>query len=157
MSALARILEDFDSQPSPPASQRAAAQALREHSLPTRRDENWRYANLRALESVPRFLPDAAPHSVSGLPILPPALPGFERLVYVDGRLHTEYSASALRKLTKLATDSATEAATPFETAGDGRFGLIARMFAPEPLALRVNGTLALEVLSVMSAAAATN
>ena len=157
MSALARILEDFGSQSSPLAPQLAAAQALREHSLPTRRDENWRYANLRALESVRRFLPDATPQSVSGRPTLPPTLPGFERLVYVDGRLDPERSASALVKLTRLAADNATDAATAFETAGDGRFGLIARMFAPEPLALRVNGTLALEVLSVMSAAAATN
>ncbi len=54
MSALARILEDFEAQPAPAAARLAAAQALREHSLPTRHDENWRYANLRALEGVRR-------------------------------------------------------------------------------------------------------
>lgn len=157
MSALARILEDFGSQPSPPAAQRAAAQALREHSLPTRRDENWRYANLRALESVRRFLPEPPPQGSRAVPTLPSTLPGFERLVYLDGRLHPELSASALAKLTQLPADRPGDAATAFETAGDGRLGLIARMFAPEPLALRVSGTMALEVLSVMSAAAVTN
>ncbi len=157
MSAVARILEDFDSQPAPAASRLAAAQALREHSLPNRHDENWRYANLRALESVPRYRTDPAHPIAQGLPALPAPLPGFERLVYVDGRLHPEFSAAALDKLTRAPDELAIEAAAPFETAGDGRFALLARMFAPEPMAVRVSGTMALEVLSVMSATASTN
>ncbi len=103
MSALARILEEFGSQPSPPAARQAAAQALREHSLPTRQDENWHYANLRALENVAGFLPRTAPEAVLTPASLPSALPGFERLVYVDGRLHPELSAAALTKLERVA------------------------------------------------------
>ncbi len=157
MSAVARILADFDSQPAPPASRLAAAQALREHNLPDRHEENWRYANLRALESVSHYGPEPAHPIARGRPALPATLPGFERLVYVDGRLDPELSATALGKLTRVPEDFATEACAPFETAGDGRFALLARMFAPEPMALRVRGTMALEVLSVISAGAATN
>ncbi len=157
MNALARILEDFGSQPSPPFAQRDAAQALREHSLPTRHDENWHYANLRALEGISRFLPDPSPDAARALPVLPPNLPGFERLVYVDGRLHPKLSAAALAKLNRVSAISAINTAGAFETAGDGRFGLLARMFAPEPLAFQVHGTMALEVLSLMSHGAGTN
>jgi Fe-S cluster assembly protein SufD len=149
VSAVARILEDFEAQPSPAAAQLAAAQALREHSLPTRHDENWHYANLRALENVRRFRPDPAPGLDPPLLSLPPTLPGFERLVYVDGRLHSQCSAAALARLTPLREGAG--AVSAFEAAGDGRFGLLARMFAPQPLALQVRGALALEVLSVTS------
>jgi hypothetical protein len=83
---VARILEAFASQPSPVPARQAAAQALREHSLPTRQDENWRYANLRALEGVRQFLPDPEPRPARSLPAMPEPLPGFERLVYIDGR-----------------------------------------------------------------------
>jgi Fe-S cluster assembly protein SufD len=157
VSALARILEDFDAQPEPAPSRLAAAQALREHSLPHRHEENWRYANLRALEGIYHYRPEPVHPIAGGLPALPPTLPGFERLVYVDGRLHRALSAAALGKLNRLPEDFASEAAAPFETAGDGRFALLARMFAPEPLTVRVSGAMALEVLSVVSAAAATN
>ena len=154
MSAVARILEAFASQPSPVPARQAAAQALREHSLPTRQDENWRYANLRALEGVRQFLPDPEPRPARTLPAMPEPLPGFERLVYIDGHLQREQSATALEKLDGLG-GAATSAALPaFEAAGDGRFGLVAKMFAPEPLAVRVRGTLALEVLRVSSAGA---
>jgi Fe-S cluster assembly protein SufD len=152
MSALARILADFDAQPAPPAARRSAAQALREHSLPTRHDENWRYANLRALENVRQFLPAPAPEPASALPALPPPLPGYERLVFIDGRLHQGASAAALGRLTQLPAERLGDGAMAFENAGDGRFALIARMFAPQPLALQVSGTMALEVISVVSA-----
>ena len=157
MSALARILEEFGSQPAPLPAQLAAAQALREHSLPTRRDENWRYANLRALDGVARFLPGPGPAQHQALPALPAALPGFDRLVYIDGRLQHQWSATALAKLKRRAPEDTEQAGTPFETAGDGRFGLIARMFAPEPLALQVSGEVALEVLSLSTSAAVAN
>ena len=157
MNALARILEDFGSQPSPAAARLDAAQALREHSLPTRHDENWHYANLRALESIPRFLPEPSTDTARAPPMLPAHLPGFERLVYLDGRLDPQLSAAALAKLSAVKVRGATGTASPFETAGDGRFGLLARMFAPEPLAFQVRGTMALEVLSLISPEAGAN
>jgi Fe-S cluster assembly protein SufD len=61
-------------------------------ALPTNRDENWRYANLRALA---RARVDAAPPAVT-LPAaaLPAELPGFERWVFVDGRCITPSPAA---------------------------------------------------------------
>ncbi len=53
------------------------------NSLPTNRDENWRYANLRALAKAP---PEAVPASpVIPRESLPPVIPGFTRWVFVDG------------------------------------------------------------------------
>ena len=53
------------------------------------RDEQWRYANLRAFERVRSFRPDAAARAAQRRHArcreLPPPLPGFERLVFVDG------------------------------------------------------------------------
>ena len=157
MSAVARMLEEFASQPAPTAARLAAAQALREHSLPTRHDENWHYANLRAIEGVSRFSPDPAPATAAGLPVLPAVLAGFERLVLIDGRVHRPASTLAALTLARLRSGEPADAATPFETAGDGRFGLLAQMFAPQPLALRVSGALALEVISITTAAAAAS
>jgi len=105
VNALARIFADFDAQPAAVAPQRAAAQALRAHSLPTRHDENWRYANLRALEGVRRFLPEPVSRLAPALAAVPPPLPGVERLVYLDGRLDPERSGAALAKLTRLPAD----------------------------------------------------
>ena len=156
MNALERMLEDFSAQAPPAAAARlAAAQALRTHSLPTRRDENWRYANVRSIENVRRFLPDDAIAAARDLPALPAVLTGFVRLVFIDGRLSPDWPLPAGAALTRLPPDiplPADDAATPFETAGDGRVGLIARMFAPEPLSLRVSGKLAMEIISVASA-----
>lgn len=60
------------------------AQPAQTPMLPTNRDENWRYANLRPFA---RARLDAAPAAgvVAGIH-LPPALPGYERWVFVDGR-----------------------------------------------------------------------
>jgi Fe-S cluster assembly protein SufD len=157
MKALERILADFGSPAGTAPARLAAAQALRAHALPTRRDENWRYANLRALEGVHSFLPGPAP-TLS--PELPPALPGYSRLVFIDGRLHPQHSlpdASLLESLRRSDPGSADAGSVPFAYTGDGRFGLIARMFAPEPIALRIEGALALELISITTAPARGN
>ncbi|HET9862665.1 MAG TPA: SufD family Fe-S cluster assembly protein [Steroidobacteraceae bacterium] len=58
--------------------------------LPTNRDENWRYANLRPLA---RARPEAAPalqdHSIE----LPATLPGYERWVFLDGHFQPALSS----------------------------------------------------------------
>lgn len=154
MNALERILSDFGSPAGAAPARLAAAQALRTHALPTRRAENWRYANLRALEAVRSFLPGPPP-TIS--PALPPTLPGFSRLVFIDGHHHPQQSlpdASLIERLRHAGGRIPDESTVPFVSAGDGRFGLIARMFAPEPLALRVEGTLALELVSITTAEA---
>jgi Fe-S cluster assembly protein SufD len=61
-------------------------------ALPTNRDENWRYANLRPLAKA--RAETVAPVSVADID-LPPPLPGFARWVYVDG--HHAPSLSNLR------------------------------------------------------------
>jgi Fe-S cluster assembly protein SufD len=68
------------------AERRARALAsLAATGMPTVREENWKYANLRALEKV-RFAPRAggATHKVAATE-LPPALAGYSRYVFVDG------------------------------------------------------------------------
>jgi Fe-S cluster assembly protein SufD len=73
---------------------RQAAEALAAKGLPTGRDENWKYANLRPVEKV-RFSPPApaarAPLSAADLP---PAIAGYSRYVFVDGVFAPELSAS---------------------------------------------------------------
>lgn len=161
MSALQRVLEQYDVQragvggagiSSP--DRLAAAQALRTHALPTRREENWRYADLQSLDQVRSFLP--APGAAGEGVQLPEPLSGFARLVFVDGHLRPEFSlpdAQLLESLRDGAGPDATATPTPFIDAGDGRLGLIAGMFAPEPLALRISGTVALELISIVSGA----
>ena len=162
MSALERMLEEFAAQPDPAAAQRAAAAAPRAGALPTRHDENWHYADLRAIESVPRFAPAVAAHAAAAdaaALALPAPLPGFMRLVLCDGRLlpasaQALANTTALQRLPRAATSAAGSEA--FDASVDGRLGLIAGMFTPEPLSLRVQGQLALEIIAVGSAGAST-
>ncbi len=158
MSALERMLDEFDAHAAhaaPSAARAAAAQALRARGLPTRRDENWHYANLRAFDSVERF-GSAAP-AAAALPALPAALAGYSRLVFVDGRLWPGSPWSAAPGILRLPFEEsvAAEPTAPFSSSGDGRLGLTARLFAPEALALRLSGTVALEIISISTPAAA--
>ncbi|HEX6637209.1 MAG TPA: SufD family Fe-S cluster assembly protein [Steroidobacteraceae bacterium] len=67
--------------------------ALPAPALPTNRDENWRYANLRPLAKARA---EAVPRNVGGAGItLPPVLPGYERWVFVDGHHAPELSTSS--------------------------------------------------------------
>src|ERR1700689_3556682 len=86
---LDRVLRDFASLSQDlPADARErstrtqAAARLAELGWPTVRDEQWRYANLRAFEHLGAFLPAAGASMDTELPA---AVPGFERLIYLDG------------------------------------------------------------------------
>jgi Fe-S cluster assembly protein SufD len=81
----------------------AAAPAARAHrlnmlkslmarGLPTQRDENWRYANLRALEKA-NFTPAPAAAGIS-IAELPASIEGFRRLVFVDGQFAPQLSSA---------------------------------------------------------------
>jgi Fe-S cluster assembly protein SufD len=71
-----------------------AVEVLAARGLPTTRDENWRYANLRPLErvrfapSAPRVRPDISAAE------LPPPIEGYTRYVFVDGVLAVALSSS---------------------------------------------------------------
>jgi hypothetical protein len=62
-------------------------------TLPTNHDENWRYANLRPLARA--RLDAVAPGSAHETFNLRPALPGYERWVFVDGHFSARLSAPA--------------------------------------------------------------
>ena len=86
-----------------PERRQEAVQALAARGLPTPREENWRYTNLRPLERA-RFAPAAAapvaeaadgapgPSLPSGFD-LPAKLPGFARYTFVDGVFARELSS----------------------------------------------------------------
>ncbi|HEX5160394.1 MAG TPA: SufD family Fe-S cluster assembly protein [Steroidobacteraceae bacterium] len=60
-------------------------------ALPSNRDENWRYANLRPLAKArPEAVSAAAPPAALALP---PVLPGYERWVFIDGHVVPALSA----------------------------------------------------------------
>ena len=65
-------------------------------SLPTNKDENWRYTNLRPLAKANV---DAVEAAAGSLPIaagaLPAAIAGYERWVFVDGHFAAHLSAPA--------------------------------------------------------------
>jgi Fe-S cluster assembly protein SufD len=156
MSALERLLGDFaGAVPAPAPRQAAAAAALREGSLPTRHDENWHYAQLRALEALPGFVPAAAGAPAgTGLPAALTALeplPGHVRLALWNGRLLPGSLPAAADPGVpqRLATAAASDAwpASEFELRGDGRFGWLPQLFGAEFVALRATGRQALEIV----------
>jgi Fe-S cluster assembly protein SufD len=171
MSALTdRIVEDFASAARTlPAGghaatrRRSAINTLEARGLPSSRDENWRYANLRSLERV-RFLPVQA---AAAVPALPASLPGITRYVFVDGRFAPAASAplasgsadaAVIGLLSQRSADGAAEppAAETVNAGTDQRFALLNEAFATDGLAIDVPaaGAAQLEVLYVASAAA---
>src|SRR4051794_19501519 len=62
---------------------RRAVEALAAAGLPTARDENWKYANLRPIEKV-RLAPSPSSAAVKATD-LPPEIEGYARYTFVDG------------------------------------------------------------------------
>ena len=77
--------------PEASAHRRDALKRLLDRGLPTTRDENWRYANLRALDKA-SFLPGTSAAAVAA--DLPAPLEGFARFVFVDGAFAPQLSAA---------------------------------------------------------------
>jgi Fe-S cluster assembly protein SufD len=125
------------------AARSHAAARLHDLGWPSARDELWRYTNLRALDRIGAFAPDMAAGPAAPLPDLPPALPGFERLIYVDGRL---LSGSHISQ----AADSGPGAEVP-EWLPEQRLGWLCDMFATDAARLTVAGEAAIEILFVSS------
>lgn len=153
-SALAnRIAEEHaaasDSLPSGVVSRerrRSAVDALAVQGLPTSRDENWKYANLRPLEKV-RFAPAPAVQTPVNVTLadLPPVIQGYARYTFVDGvfvaalSTPTERSGITVRSLRSDST-VARFPGTPvaLSTAKDARFALLNEAFANDGAAIRV-------------------
>ena len=77
---------------------RHAIETLAAEGLPSSRDENWKYANLRPLEKV-RFAPATAQAATSlEAADLPEAIQGYARYTFVDGVFVPGLSASVARK-----------------------------------------------------------
>jgi Fe-S cluster assembly protein SufD len=172
MTALtARIRDDFasaahalTSADPAAAGRRAALAALERTGLPSSRDENWKYANLRSLEQV-RFLPAPAAPALPSAVDLPGPLPGIARLVFIDG--HFAPAHSALIPVGAAAVTLLSQAAEARRADVDGaraadavdqRFALLNQAFATDGLAIEVRkagaAPLQLEILFVASAAA---
>src|SRR5262245_18674450 len=73
-----------------------AVEVLTAAGLPTSRDENWKYANLRPLEKV-RFAP-STPRERGDVRLdeLPPLIEGYARYTFVDGVFMQELSKPTL-------------------------------------------------------------
>jgi Fe-S cluster assembly protein SufD len=116
------------------ARRELAIKKLSVQGLPATRDENWRYANLRALERV-RFAPQSAqPASTDGeapfsAAALPAPIAGYVRHTFVDGVFAPELS-SALR--------SSETVAPARERGGDARFALLNDAFADDAALIRI-------------------
>jgi Fe-S cluster assembly protein SufD len=145
MSALERMLAAIEARPAGPAGDAstpvAAAARLRLLGLPARSNEDWRYANLAALESVRDFA--AAPASAHELP---EPLPGHARLLLLDGRPAANAALpDGLRHVPH------TPGKPDEASAGLLRFGLLAGALAPAPLAFEYTGEGAIELVLATS------
>lgn len=146
---LDRILRDFeaaaDTLPDATvshAARRRAAQELSRLGWPSGRDEQWRYANLRAFERVGSFRPPAP--ASSALPDLPAALPGFDRMVFADGARIDLGSMP----------ETAINAVWPAEQRpAELRLGFLGDMFARDVATLHIKGSAAIELLFVTTGA----
>jgi Fe-S cluster assembly protein SufD len=152
-AVVTRLVQDYASAagqlPGAAARRAAALAALNERGLPTTRDENWKYANLRPLEKL-RFAPaPPAPGPVA----LPAAIPGFARCVFLDGRFAPGLSAADALPLVPLAArDSGALVRGP-----DQRLALLNDLFAPDGAGIRLPAgtTSRLELVFVASAESA--
>jgi Fe-S cluster assembly protein SufD len=116
--------------------QRAALEALLAAGLPTQRDENWKYANLRPLEKL-RFAPALAGAGALATLSLPQPLPHYLRFVFIDGAFASDLSASpgATTAALSLEGDALDGAQRP---SADERFALLNAAFATQTASIRV-------------------
>jgi Fe-S cluster assembly protein SufD len=159
-SVLDRVLRDYRSSAedlpgdaSAHAARARAAAQLTELGWPSVRDEQWRYANLRAFERLDAFRPPTAvgaAHAAAVPAELPPAVPGFERLIYLDG----VRVAGAQPRLAGI-QDTAGEPAAAWHWVPEQRLGLLCDMFAGDAARLHVHGEAAIEILFMTSERAA--
>jgi Fe-S cluster assembly protein SufD len=131
---------------------RAAIETLSVEGLPTTRDENWKYANLRPLEKVKFAPPALGAQAGAGLTAadLPAAIAGYARYVFVDGVFAAALSAAvtkqgiAVRSLREsrgpmaFAAGSAGSGGAEPVASRDARFALLNDAFAVDGASIRV-------------------
>jgi Fe-S cluster assembly protein SufD len=129
----------LDSRTVPLAARSEALDHALAAGLPRRRDDLWRYADLRYLDSAPLGpVPGVGP--ATDAPLLPPRLPGFTRLVLHNGR----YVASLSDACPGLSRDAAP--LVPARTRHE-RFGWLNDAFATDVARLVVDGTAMIEIV----------
>ena len=116
---------------------RGAVQALEQQGLPTTRDENWKYANLRPLEKV-RFAPVAQSGARSVAGLLPPPLAGYSRYTFVDGVFAPELSLPADRAGVSVQSLRQRAVVSTQPLAPDARFALLNEAFTTDGASIRV-------------------
>jgi Fe-S cluster assembly protein SufD len=152
MQTLERIFSEYRHWQAgrPPETRRhLAAEQLRELGLPGTRDEQWRYANLRALDQVQDFAP--APLAPLA-PAVPEPLPGFTRLIFINGQPALD-PASALPAGASLRAASG-QWYTMLGT--DERLALLQQLFGAEASVLHIDGAAQLELLYVAQGSGAS-
>ena len=116
-----RIAEDFAATaPVPTDLQRQRAmQALTQGGLPTSRDENWKYVNLRPLEKVRFAPPPVAPQSPVTAQDLPAPVAQYARYTFIDGvfapalSAPTKHAGVLVKSMHAAAANGAAANATP--------------------------------------------
>jgi Fe-S cluster assembly protein SufD len=138
-----RIAEDFAADaraPGDPQRQRAM-QALTERGLPTSRDENWKYVNLRPLEKV-RFAPAREAQKPVTTQDLPAPIAGYARYTYVDGvfapalSAPTTHAGVSVKSMRLSAAPEVPQAAT---APADLRFALLNEAFATDGALIQID------------------
>ena len=138
-----RIAADFAADTHAPhdLQRQRAMRLLSEQGLPTSRDENWKYVNLRPLEKV-RFAPPASGSQPAVTAAdLPAAVAGYARYTFIDGVFAP--TLSSLSPPAGITVDSLRASATQpaesaVEPAGDLRFALLNEAFATDGAHVRV-------------------
>jgi len=136
---------------------RAAIETLSAEGLPTSRDENWKYANLRPLEKV-KFAAPVGAQAGAGIAAadLPGAIEGYSRYVFVDGVFAPELSSAVtkagivVRSLRNAGASQGAAGAAPglgdniatlstARASRDARFALLNDAFAVDGAEIRVS------------------
>ena len=105
-----------------------AVETLRVAGLPTTRDENWKYANLRVLEKNTFRSVERESRAKVAVSDLPPAIADYARYVFVDGVFAPDLSATTDKG--GVTVRSGGPAGTAPTASGDERFALLNEAFA---------------------------
>jgi Fe-S cluster assembly protein SufD len=121
---------------------RAAIETLSAEGLPTTRDENWKYANLRPLEKVKFAAPSGAVAGGVAAADLPGAIEGYARYVFVDGVFAPGLSSAVSKTgiaVRSLRAAGAAAISLPLPASRDARFALLNDAFAVDGAEIRVS------------------